>query len=63
MKERIDTLRSTIGRYRRYLEEGASRTLAAHYLQAINEAQEEIAAIEDRMRIPELPEGAPPEPK
>src|SRR6266436_9801528 len=52
MLERIEALRRSIARYRRYLEEGVSRKLAAAYLQAIDEAEAEIASVERRMMVP-----------
>ena len=57
--ERIEYLRRSIARYRCYLNEGASRKLAAAYLQATNEAEAEIAGLEDSLRVPGLPEDTP----
>jgi hypothetical protein len=61
MSARVEALRASIARYRGYLEEGESRKLAAAYLQAISEAEAEIASIEDRMSVPGPPEDTPQE--
>jgi len=61
MSARVETLRASIARYRGYLEEGVSRKLAAAYLQAISEAEAEIASIESRMSVPSPPEDTPQE--
>jgi len=57
-RDRLAVLRGLVDRYRRHIEEGASRQTMAAYLQAIHAAEAEIAEIERRSA--DIPEEMPP---